>query len=91
MSQYDGLDYLRGITFEQQIQDWMGPYYPTIKYCTTDQFQHDACGFPAALQQAASGPAPRTAQSPRRRVRTHARPRRSLHHHKKSSVKRRRR
>jgi hypothetical protein len=58
MSQYDGLDYLRGITFEQQIKAWMGPYYPTVKYCSTAQFQHDGCGFPAALPQPATGVTP---------------------------------
>jgi hypothetical protein len=48
-SQYDALDYLRGVLFEQQIKAWMGPYYPTIKYCSTAQFQKDGCGFPTAL------------------------------------------
>lgn len=53
-SQYDALDYLRGVAFEQQIKAWMGAYYPTVEYCSTAQFQKDGCGFPAALQQAAA-------------------------------------
>jgi len=50
-SQYDALDYLRGVANEQEIQKWMGPYYPTVEYCSTVQFQKNGCGFPSALTQ----------------------------------------
>jgi hypothetical protein len=45
LSSDDGLDYLKGPLFEDQIKAWMGPYFPQIKYCTTTQFQHDGCGL----------------------------------------------
>jgi hypothetical protein len=45
LSADDGLDYLKGPLFEDQIKAWMGPYFPQIKYCTTQQFQQDGCGF----------------------------------------------
>lgn len=45
MSQYDGLDYLRGAVFEAQIKAWMGPYYPTIVYCSQSAFQENGCGL----------------------------------------------
>jgi hypothetical protein len=82
MSQYDALDYLRGITFEQQIKDWMGPYYPSVKYCSTAQFQHDGCGFPAALPQPAARVTPRATLPRRRHPRTRRSKTKSHTHHR---------
>jgi len=49
-SSNDGLDYLLDIPFESEIKQWMGPYFPTVSYCTTRQFDKNGCGWSAALQ-----------------------------------------
>src|SRR5882724_2254859 len=59
MSENDGLDYLKGALFEEQIKAWMKTYFPQVKYCTTAEFQKDGCGFvsPDELRAASTGPA----------------------------------
>ena len=49
MSKYDGLDYLLDVPFEAKIKQWMGPYFPSVSYCTTLRFDTNGCGWPAAL------------------------------------------
>ncbi len=43
MSENDGLDYLRGFLFEEQIKTWMGSYFPTVRYCNKEKFERNAC------------------------------------------------
>ena len=44
MSEDDGLDYLKGAVFEDQIKAWMGSYFPQVQYCSTAEFERDGCG-----------------------------------------------
>ena len=37
------LDYLRGVLFEEQLKAWMGSYFPIVRYCTKENFEHNAC------------------------------------------------
>jgi hypothetical protein len=43
MSGNDGLDYLRGVLFEEQLKAWMGSYFPIVRYYTKEIFEHNAC------------------------------------------------
>jgi hypothetical protein len=43
MSEYDGLDYLLGVLFEEQTKQWMGEYFPTVRFCTKAKFEHNEC------------------------------------------------
>jgi hypothetical protein len=42
-SENDGLDYVRGVLFEEQVRLWMGEYFPIVHYCTKETFEHNAC------------------------------------------------
>jgi hypothetical protein len=43
LNENDGLDYIRGAVFEEQVKMWMGEYFPTVRYCTKQQFEANAC------------------------------------------------
>jgi hypothetical protein len=43
MSENDGLDYIRGVLFEEQVRLWMGEYFPTVRYCNREKFEHNTC------------------------------------------------
>jgi hypothetical protein len=43
MSENDGLDYIRGVLFEEQVRLWMGEYFPIVRYCTKAKFEHSEC------------------------------------------------
>jgi hypothetical protein len=43
MSENDGLDYIRGVLFEEQVRLWMGEYFPIVRYCDKQKFEQGGC------------------------------------------------
>jgi hypothetical protein len=42
LSEDDGLDYIRGVLFEEHVRLWMGEYFPIVHYCTKEKFEHNS-------------------------------------------------
>jgi len=43
LNEDDALDYLLGVLYEEQTKQWMGEYYPTVRFCTKQKFEHNEC------------------------------------------------
>src|SRR2546421_2742133 len=43
MSENDGLDYIRGVLFEEQVRLWMSEYFPIVRYCNKEKFERNEC------------------------------------------------
>jgi hypothetical protein len=39
----DALDYLLGVLYEEQTKQWMGEYFPTVRFCTKEKFERSEC------------------------------------------------
>ena len=34
---------MRGVLFEEQVRLWMSGYFPIVRYCNKEKFEHNEC------------------------------------------------